>query len=333
VDNGIAILFHMVSSSQQYGPEYTLSVPSSEADMPAGLANTAFLWSDHQISIAAFTNDKAHLWEYEWPDDGYLAKILFQCDEKGENIESDTLFTYAHEFVLTDGENREYIPFKTLKHSILDDVCTFSLIYSVGNIPVPSVDELGITIQPRPVMWVDPLARMNTQPFRSFVPDNPTDYTVAVFLDPASRYEFGSVDAILNPEEALDTLSRDLRDVRMDLMSFLPEKTIITDNPDLASVMIGIRISYQYAGKYGAAGTAGTVDAYNCLLTVTAYDARTREVLEEYTAGNYFGNAIAATSSTVVWHDIPRIIDGSGNNNDARRAFADQLRDFWEGDD
>jgi len=316
----IALLFLMRPSSGSHGPDLALSVQLPETNIPAGLADVGLLWQDQQVSVVAFTDERALLWEHEWPENGYLAEITFQSP----SIDSDTVFAYAHEFVLASGEGHEH-ELISVTRSTRDGQPVFSLIYRIAGDPPPSTDSLSLDVQPRPALWMDDGFRhQNTKPLKSFVPQSPTARTVAIALEDTSKYEFGSKNAILNPEEALRALHQELQTIRADLIAMFDEPITVASDPGLASVVIGVNISFPLAGEYG---DFSPVKAYNAELTLTAYDAMTQGVIAEYTAGHYYGSSISVTpGTTVVWKNIPTLSDTTGYED----AFVPALEAFWQ---
>lgn len=162
-----------------------------------------------------------------------------------------------------------------------------------------------------------------------FVPSDPQNYTWALMLAKDSYYrpmgrmvgEYVSDafymlhDELAAMHKRIDELFRG-RGLQVGINS--------PTNPNRASVAIVADIQFPRAGTYGL---AAMINAFNCELTLTAYDILTHEVIAELFVGDYYGETIKANPNA---HTIAKEIpDPNDAAEEDKEAFVRALSDFW----
>ena len=285
-------------------------------------ADKKLYWQGYELEVVSVINDRYSLAGYEWPEAGYL--VQFRLAVKNKMLVPDDVFaTYSQEFVLLDGE-RVYRPFDA--YSNTNDETFFTLTYKILKNEIP-VEKLKLDIWRRGALWANAHFRGAAEsPFKYFISKDPKKQICAIALEDGSMYRYDKSVAVINPDEAFKELNDELKNVINGLRDILSkDQIIISDDPDQASVVIGVNIQYPLAGKYG---TGGAIKAYNCVLTLTAYDAKTHNKLAALTVGSYFGNTISIQAgATAIWKYIPSP-DAADDINKNEFIFA--LRNFWK---
>lgn len=323
-DNGnLALIFY----HRQWWPQsadrtLTLSVSPLEK-VPDAMLSAILTWQGMQIKVASATSDRAALAGWEWPDEGYLLRIQFEAENQAAVLD-DAVAIYKHEIILTDGNQRKY---RAIDAVVPSNPGVFSLIYCIDGTPIAAMDSLTLNVKPNAALWMDGyFDEANTQPFQAFCPKNPQAHRIAIALEDASMFAYDSGAAIAEPEDALSATEATLGDIRSELLELFDDNDWgIAGDSDLASVVIGVHINYPLAGRYGV---GGSIRAFNCVLTLTAYDPITKEKITSLQVGSFFGNTISVSiGSSVIWKHVPSIAAVDEAKKD---AFVSDLRDFWE---
>jgi len=283
-------------------------------------AGDKIFWQGHEFEISSFITDRELLSGYEWPEEGRLLQIkLFTTDDAA--IPETMFVIYAHEFVVLDGAGGVYRPFEALPET--DDGTRVTLTYHI-DAPVAS-DGYKLDIWRRGALWADAHYRGAGSPFKGFVSEDPHAFVCAVALEDNSMYRYDKNAAITNPDDAFKELGGDLKEIIGGLKKIFNDSGItVSDDPNAASVVIGVNVQYPLAGKYGA---GGAIKAYNCVLTLTAYDAVTHKKITGFTVGSYFGNTISVQAGvTTTWKYVPSVAAADAAD---RSAFIGALRDHW----
>ena len=294
--------------------------------VPDTILNAELRWQGRPLAVTTGTLDKAALSQFEWPENGYLIRIEFETTDDSMLWESE-IEADGHEIVLTDGEAHQYVyrdrrvVFTKSPH----EASSFSLIYAVTGDPPPAADRLALDVRPTLALWIDSAARFaETQSLDRFVPHTPATHTVALALENDTKYRYDSDSAKMNPEAAFLGLESTIEDMVADLSVVFGDSVTITSDPNLASVVIGIDIQYPLAGHYGI---SGEVKAYDCVLTLTAYEAISHNAISTLKTGNYYGATISVSQGvTEIRQKIPRVADSASSE---KRAFISELEDFW----
>ena len=293
-------------------------------EMPEAIRGAVLGWQGRQLVVNGWTTDKAALASLGWPETGYLVRVAFSAQDGGA-IPDDIIENYRHELQLTDGGAYRVVYREGWLPWSPEGTTSFSLLYAVEGEAVPPPAALTLTVARTPALWLHAGFRAeHSLPFAEYVPHSPAPRTVALVLENFSQYAAGSPYAMERPQAALDALAEPLQRVRDGLAEMFGDAITLTDDPALASVVVGIQVRYPLAGSYG---TAGTVKAYNCVLTLTAYDAVTHAVLATLRAGDYFGDTITVSpGQSRVWKQVP--MPGDAAQED-RAAFLDSLNAGW----
>jgi hypothetical protein len=170
------------------------------------------------------------------------------------------------------------------------------------------MDKLAQTkAQPKsdPVLWSNKALKTCLGKGSNFVPENPQKNTCLLILSEESRVaiEDKSVAAISQP-----TLPMEQADTAIKIIT-TPTSISFTGDPNMASIMIYLRVSYPYAGRYGYYGIP-TFKAYHCKAEFTAYgiNGNKRTQIAKVTIANYQGDVIYGWK---FWADFP--IPGSSH--------------------
>jgi len=301
-------------------------LPLDEA--PPITAEAEISWQGYRLAVVSCTNDQTLMPGREWPVSGYLVKIELMSAGDSQ-LPWHALFEpeYLHEIVLTDHGGRVYQHIDGwLGQNALHDQPMMTLFYEIASEPLPSMENLELVVRPCPVPWFSPYAYIaDTAPFREFIPQNPKTKTASVFLEASSKYGIDSSVAAAHPQEALRALETELNEVYASLANAFGDGIAISEDPHSASVIIGVHIKYPLAGHYGV---TGSVSAYNCELTLTAYDATSHTEIAGVQIGDYFGNTLSITPGwTRTWKRIPPLADADA---DEMAAFIADLLAYWD---
>ena len=341
----LALIFYMRNWHQN--PALSLTVNPPAGTTSGKLLDTRLTWKGQRLKVASTTNDRAalaNLTKLEWPEKGYLLAIKLE-NEDGSALPNDILGHHAHEFAITDGMNNEYRPKEAFIHKWISDedwaeatpvalkpytTVAISMIYEIDADPVPAVESFALSVKPRGVLWADASFRdANTLPLNSFVPKAPNANTAAIFLEIDSLYAYNSGIAVENIDRAFTVLDAALNDIRDGLQAAFGRSTLtISNNPDLASIAVGVKIRYPLAGDYYIEGySTPSLKAYNCVLTLTAYDAVTKKAVSTLTIGAHYGSSVTAVrGANTIWKDIPKISDADETR---MGTFIYELLNFW----
>jgi hypothetical protein len=301
----------------------TLTVDLSDPEKPE---DTGILWHGTTLEVIALTDDINTPADDGMPEAGYRVCLTLAAWD-GTHFSAGFISAHAYEIVLADSDGREYAYSDVQydeNHPITGTTRFFSLIYSIdAGMPL---EQLTPRVRLTPAMWADAGYRgMNTLPFNAFRPAYPALRTAAIALEDISQYRYDSDMAAKHPAAALDALDAELQSVRSALVVLFGDTAVISDDPDAASVLIGVSILYQpfkYTDPYGA------LTAYNCTLTLTAYDALTHEPVTSLTVSAQYGETITAAAGTqVMYQPVPDI--GSAADG-AADAFMRGLEMFWD---
>jgi len=130
--------------------------------------------------------------------------------------------------------------------------------------------------------------------------------------------------AVKNPEMAIDLLGPNLEEIHSVLTTLFGAEVAIADNPNIASVLIGVNVQFPFAGNYGE---REQLKAYDSRLTLTAYDAIAHDVIASLTVSDHFGSSITTSvGASAVWKKIPSLEEADVAERD---AFMDALAGFW----
>ena len=282
--------------------------------------------------------DKATLSRYDWPEQGYLLQIRFTTID-GALIPRTMLTLYESDIILLDpalnqysivpGSTIIYDPGDTPTWETVEEANSFALLYRFEGEQVPSPEVLLPFIQPRGALWLRPQFRVkDAAPIAGYIPVNPTKFYYAMFLEDQSFYlPDNQTRAINEPDEAFRVLENDLNQTANKLMAWFDGEPFIHADPPYASVNIGIDIKFPFAGTYRPPMGVGSVSAYNCELTLTAYDAMTHQPIATLTIGEYFGQTInVQVGVNKVWKNIPDLNSADSQEMD---KFIKALNDFW----
>lgn len=318
----IGLVFY-VRSDETDSQELRLSVQPHEK-IPDAILNAELDWQDRQLIVVSSTADRAALNAVNWPDNGYMINVSFRTKDESLILGS-RISAYDYEIVLTDGKEY-YMPSKAYYTSSAEGTDYFVLSYTIQGDSFPALDDLALAVRPSNALWLYASARgAAAAPFAQFSAQSPEARTIALALEDSSKFAYNSVIAAKNPQKAFEDLDTNLREIRSDLRALLGNSVTFSDDPDLASVVIGIDIQYPSAGRFG---TTGSINAYNCTLLLTAYDANTHEPIAQLETGNYYGSSISVSQgTTVVWKKVPAL---SAAKQEDQEAFASALQAFWE---
>lgn len=172
-------------------------------------------------------------------------------------------------------------------------------------------------------------------PFEEFTPKDPQPCTYTVMLTDDTQYNPESPTAREAPDEVFDALYRELANVKYplsNLMKKIPAEHVA--DPDLASVVIVVEIRFPFAGSYTPGTNSyadnvvgkGQVDAYDCVLTVSAYSADRHSRLAHFEAERRFGKSISTSATSgSVWKEIPEVFELQEST-----SFLEQLKSYWK---
>ena len=328
-DYGVGLYFFFKVSPQNDEVFDLRVLPFDEA--PAISTESEVSWQGYRLAIVSCTNEKTLMPGREWPSSGYLVKVeLMSADDS--LLPWYALFEpeYLYEIVLTDTNGGIYKHIDGwLGANALNDKPMMTLFYEITSDPLPSMENLELTVKPCPIIWFSPYTYVaDTSSFREFVPQTPETKTASVFLEASAKYGIDSSIAAAHPQEALRALDADLKEINTALAYAFGDAITISNDPNSASVIIGIGIKYPLAGHYGV---TGSVSAYNCELTLTAYDATSHTEITRMMIGAYFGNTISITpGSTRTWKEVPQFADADA---DEKAAFIADLLAYWDTND
>jgi hypothetical protein len=184
-------------------------------------------------------------------------------------------------------------------------------------------------------------------PFSDFIPGNPERYTCALMLEDASAY--GPAQGKTRPrqhmQEAIDSLRDDLYEISSYLCDMFGDEEdekglTITDDPNEASVIIGVNIQFPSAGKYRDEEDREQIyPAYNYSLVLTAYDALTHKRIGSLKASSRFSGSISVYDYETFWinddlddetegivQSLPDLSESPG-----MLSFVNALNAFWQG--
>ena len=278
-------------------------------------------WQGHELEILSYAPGGAAASDRERSGEGRLAQVRLAPADK-LRVPDNILAAYSHEFVLLDGDDGVYRPIEARQDTDGDSII---LTYKISEKDDAS-DNLKLDVWRRGALWANAYYRLAARsPFRLFIPKDPRPFTYSIALDDQSMYRYDKKSAIANPDDAFDELSDELGVIATWLKEALPEREFAaSDDPDLASVVIGVSVQYPLAGKYGV---GGMIKAYNCVLTLTAYDSSNHRSIAALTAGAYFGNTISVQSgATATWKQVP---SPAAADAEAIENFIRAVKDFW----
>ena len=104
---------------------------------------------------------------------------------------------------------------------------------------------------------------------------------------------------------------------------------VVTGYPELADVVIKLKTTYPYAGKY--AYSSGTrADVYNTVMDITAIDTRDNKT-KTVRLGHYAGNRVSVRGGTKIYMYDPRPDEEKWSSSAA--SFADQVYEWYAGNE
>jgi len=278
-------------------------------------------WQGYEFTVASFVTDRDAFTGYDWPENGRLVQVNLNSKNK-TRIPENVFTTYSHEFVLLNGPDGVFRPFEI--RAGLPDGSSLVLTYRIEK---PGAnDSYKIDIWRRGALWTDAAYRGSGPPFKFFAPKDPKPFLYATALEDFSLYRYDKAAAIINPDEAFKELSDEMRLISDGLKEIFNNYEIKpAESPDFASVVIGVNIQYPLAGKYG---TGGAIRAYNCVLTLTAYEAKTHKKLTELIIGSYFGNTVSVQAgATATWKFMP---SPAAADTEKKNEFIKVLREYFD---
>ena len=287
------------------------------------LTGAGLYWQGYEINVTGSSITKIEAGESFAGAEKYELLLDFEAPDISF-IPDQTISVYAHEFVLTDGADRVFRPSGIKIDN--ENGAAFTLAYETDFYPDIINGGLKIDVWRRGALWFDEFYRKKAgAPFKYFIPDSPRANTYSLALEDHSMYKFDKGAAISDPEACFSELNADLKNIAAGIKNtFSGQPFALSDDPDSASVTIGVCVQYPLAGKYGA---EGSIKAYNCVLTLTAYDAATHEKIAELATGSYFGSTITiAAGSSVTWKFIPSF---DSFDETQKTDFINALKDFW----
>jgi len=340
-DDELALVFYMRNYQQK--PVFTLTV--SPAEQASGkLIGTVINWQGMDLISVSATNDKATLAREDWPEKGYLLKLVLEKEDETD-LEDFSLSQYKHEIVVVDEDQNEYRPVTAYQQTVIPEeyrdqavptalkpyvVRAIELIYRIDVDPAPDIDSFTLQKRTLGVLWMDAAIRKAaTVPLYEFKPQSPKINTAALFLSNGTVFKRGSEIAIDDVDGAFEIFNPIMKDVRSGLQTLLSGALKITVDPNEASVLMELFLEYESAGSYAPVGwKVGTVSAYNCYLRITAYDAMTKEKISSLRIGVPYGNTISVAQGTeTISKSPPQFTDAKKEDKD---AFAADLKKFWD---
>ncbi|MDR3051688.1 MAG: hypothetical protein LBU67_08190 [Oscillospiraceae bacterium] len=309
--DAIELVFYCNGNPQVFDDAQFSVAVSPAAAASDELMGTELVWHGHTLGITRCTDDKATLsGYYPWPEQGYLVRVTFKTLDESL-IAEDEIAQYANEIALVDDE-------RVYRHVVQavsqQDSDSFGLIYLVDGEPFPTFGSLKLALRPRGALWADAAFRQTDgEVFERFIPKTPQANTYALALADQSMYKPNEGNAITHPEEAFMALEDELEDLSVSLREmFAGEPFALVGDPDHAFVLLTVDATYPLAGTYGV---GGVIRAYNCYLTLTAYDALTHQEIAKLQVGSYFGDTISVTPGTsVTWKRLPNPADAEGGD-------------------
>ena len=325
-DGAVELIFYVGESGfrSAFSPSAFCLTVSPLSTASAEVMDTVLDWHGQTLKVDLCTDDKARASaRHPWPEQGYLVLLRLQTLD-GSHVSEGKVSAYAYQIVLLDEAGNIYRPEQWDWWWESD---TFSLIYHVQGTPLPALDSFTLAMRPGSALWADANARQTLNiPFADFIPMHPQINTCVMALADQSEFRPNSPRAIARPDEAFAGLQGELNDLERDLHELFEGKGfVLVDDPHQASVLLAARASYLSAGQYGQ---AGQYTAYHCVLTLTAYDARTHEQIAELEVGSYYGHTISVVPGTGsrVWKRLPSPLDAQEQGID---AFLNGLTKFW----
>jgi len=337
------------------------------------IMGTPLFWKGYRLRLDRFMNDglavtdmireryperdspvEDRMPDLFWSQQFVLAEITAFSEQKGVVPDGGNLREMAEALMLESGDADACSPVLTFVRK-----SSFQAVF-IADLSVPLADMRLAMPETKPFpagpLWVSgnwdddsgggPSAA--DAPFSEFIPQYPERYACALMLEDASAFRpaRGKARPRQHMREAMETLEDDLYEISAYLTGMFgdgddAEELTVTDDPDEASVIIGVNIQFPSAGKVrDEDDRERAYPAFQYSLTLTAYDAVTHRKIGRLKASNRFGGGAGAEGygyepfwmsddpgdgTEGIVQSLPDLSEASG-----RHGFVNALNAFWK---